>query len=81
MKEHASKCGLENRLEQEIKQQIIVTTSNNKMRRHAFQNPTLSLKDLLMYGKSLEKIDSKTEEMERKIQQEKENNKVLKKLC
>ena len=38
------------------------------------------MKDLLTYGKSLEEIDSKTAEMERKIQREEEINKVVKKL-
>ena len=80
MKEHASKYRFENRSEQEIKQQIILTTNNNKLRRYAFQNPTLSLKDLLTYGKSLKEIDNNTEEMERKIHREEEINKVVKKL-
>ena len=40
----------------------------------------LSLKDLLTYGKSLEKIDNKTKEMERKNQRDEEINKVVKKL-
>ena len=80
MKEHASKCGFENRLEQEIKQQIILRAKNNKLCRYAFKNSTLSLKDLLTYDKSLEEIGNKTEEMERKIQREEEINKVVKKL-
>ena len=53
LKEHASKCGFENKLKHEIKQQIILPTNNNKPRRYVFKNPALSLKDLLTYGKSL----------------------------
>ena len=80
MKEHASKCGFEKRLEQEIKHQITLRTNNNKLRRCAFKNPTLSLKDMPTYGNSLEEIDNKTEEMERKNQREEQIDKVVKKL-
>ena len=38
VKAYASKCGFENRLEQEIKSQIILTANNNKLRRYAFKN-------------------------------------------
>ena len=71
LKEHASKCGFENKLKHEIKQQIILPTNSNKLRRYVFKNPTLSLKDLRMtsrYGKLLKEIDNKTKQMERKIQ-------------
>ena len=44
------------------------------------KNPKLSLKDLLTYGRSLEEIENKTEEVEREIQREEEMNKVVRKL-
>ena len=50
------------------------------MQRYAFKNLLLSLKDLLTYGKLLEERDNKTQQMERKIQHEEENNKVVKKM-
>ena len=76
MKEYACKYGFENRLEKKIKQQIILTKNNNKLQRYAFKNLLLSLKDLLTYGKLLEERDNKTQQMERKIQHEEENNKL-----
>lgn len=45
LKEQSSKSGFEN-VEKEIKHQIELYTTNNKLRRFSFRNPTKSLHEL-----------------------------------
>ena len=38
----------------EIKQQLTLATSSNKLRRYCFRNPEITLENLLTYKKTLE---------------------------
>ena len=58
VKQQALKCNFKD-TEDEIKQQLILATNINKLRRHAFANPEMSLQQLLTYGKNLEDISKK----------------------
>ena len=58
MKQQATKCNFAAAsVENEIKQQLILSTNIIKLRRHAFTNPALTLQQLLTYGKNLEDIN------------------------
>lgn len=48
-------CELNN-IENEIKQQIVLTMHNYKPRRYSFRKPELPLNELLSYGKPMDKI-------------------------
>ena len=49
----------------EIKQQLILATSSNKLRRYCFRNPEITLKNLLVYAKNLKDAECQTEEIEK----------------
>ena len=38
-----------------------MVANNNKPRRYSFRNPSLSLHDLLLYGKTLENAENQAE--------------------
>ena len=64
LKEQGQKCDFHN-LEHEIKQQIELTTNNNKLRRYSFQHQTKTLQELLRTGKSFEDMKIYTETVEK----------------
>ena len=64
LKEQGQKCDFHN-LEHEIKQQIELTTNNNKLRRYSFQHQTKTLQELLTTGKSFEDMKIYTETVEK----------------
>ena len=76
VKQQANKCEFGTRLEKEIKQQLTLSTCNNKLRRYAFKNTEQSLTDFLTYAKSLEDIENKADDIEKNIKQDEEVNKV-----
>ena len=53
LKEQAAKCDFHN-TDKAIKQQIELSTANNKLRLYSFRNPEKSLQELLVTGKTLE---------------------------
>ena len=64
VKEQATKCDFGASLESEIKQQIILATTSNKLRRYCFRNQEIPLQKLLLHGKSLADAESQAEEIE-----------------
>ena len=58
VKEQAVKCDFGVTLDTEIKQPIILATSNNKLRRYCFRNQDVTLQQLLLHAKSLEDPES-----------------------
>ena len=54
MKEQAVKCDFGATLDIGIKEQIILATENNKLRRYCFRNQDVTLQQLLLHIKSLE---------------------------
>ena len=54
VKEQAAKCDFGATLDTEIKQQIILATENNKLRRYCFRNRDVTLQQLLLHIKRLE---------------------------
>ena len=68
LKEKGEKCNFQcnfHDLEHEIKQQIDLTTNNNKLRYYPFQYQTKSLQELLTTGKSFEGMKIYTETVEK----------------
>ena len=49
----------------EIKQQLIIATNSNKLRRYCFRNADITLENLLTYAKTLEDAESQAEEIEK----------------
>ena len=52
-------------IDSEIKQQLILATNSNKLRRYCFCNPNITLENLLTYAKTLEDAESQEEEIEK----------------
>ena len=48
-----------------IKQQLILATNSNKLRRYCFRNSDITLENLLTYAKTLEDVESQAEEIEK----------------
>ena len=65
MHEQAVKCNFED-TDNEIKQQIELSTNNSKLRKYSFQNPGKSLSELLTIAKTFESMKIQTEEIEKK---------------
>ena len=76
VKEHAMKCEFDANLEKEIKQQIELSTNNNKLRRYSFRNPGLNLKDFLTYARTLEETGKEADDVEQKVHKNEEINAV-----
>ena len=49
----------------EIKQQLILATNSNKLRRCCFRNPDITLENLSTYAKTLENAESQAVEIEK----------------
>ena len=58
VKEQVVKYDFGATLDTEIKQQIILATNNNKLRRYRFRNQGIKLQQLLLHVKSLEDAES-----------------------
>ena len=58
VKEQVVKYDFGATLDTEIKQQIILATNNNKLRRYRFRNQGINLQQLLLHVKSLEDAES-----------------------
>ena len=58
VKEQVVKYDFGATLDTEIKQQIILATNNNKLRRYRFRNQDIKLQQLLLHVKSLEDAES-----------------------
>ena len=65
VKEQVVKYDFGATLDTEIKQQIILATSNNKLRRYRFRNQDIKLQQLLLHVKSLEDAESQATEIEK----------------
>ena len=65
VKEQAVKCDFGATLDTEIKQQIIVATNNNKLRRYCFRNQDVILQQLLLHAKSLEDAESQARQIKK----------------
>ena len=76
VKEHVMKCEFDANLEKEIKQQIELSTNNNKLRRYSFRNPGLNLKDFLTYARTLEETGKEADDVEQKVHKNEEINAV-----
>ena len=64
LKEQSPKCNF-TAADREIKQQIELNTLNNKLIRFSFRNPTKTLAELLLEGKTLENTKLQSEEIEK----------------
>ena len=64
VKQQALKCGFGD-TNNEIKQQLILAASSNKLRGYCFNNPEITLENLLTYSKTLEDEESQAEEIEK----------------
>ena len=64
VKQQALKCDFGD-TNSEIKQQLILATNSNKLRRYCFRNPDITLENLLTYAKTLEDAESQAEEIEK----------------
>ena len=53
-----------------FKQQMILATTSNKCRRHAFRNPELTLENFLNFAKNLEDTARQAEEVEKQLPEE-----------
>lgn len=60
LKEQATKCAFHD-MDKEIKQQIELATTNNKLRMHSFQHPKTTLQELLVVGRTLEETNRQVE--------------------
>lgn len=80
LKQQANKCDFGTNLDKELKQQIVLSTHNSKIRKHAFKNTAISLADLLIYGKHLEDADQQADDVERSMNPQEEINRLTKKL-
>ena len=67
LKEQAVKCDFGATLDTEIKQQIILATENNKLRRYCFRNRDVTLQQLLLHIKRLEDAEIQGREITEKI--------------
>ena len=65
VKEQVVKYDFGATLDTEIKQQIILATNNNKLRRYRFRNQGIKLQQLLLHVKSLEDAESQATEIEK----------------
>ena len=65
LKEQAVKCDSGATSDTEIKQQIILVTPNNKLRRSCFRNQDVTLQQLLLHAKSLEDAESQAREIKK----------------
>ena len=65
VKEQVVKYDFGATLDTEIKQQIILATNNNKLRRYRFRNQDIKLLQLLLHVKSLEDAESQATEIEK----------------
>ena len=65
VKEQVVKYDFGATLDTEIKQQIILATNNNKLRRYRFRNQDIKLQQLLLHVKSLEDAESQATEIEK----------------
>ena len=65
VKEQVVKYDFGATLDTEIKQQIILATNNNKLRRYRFRNQDIKLQQLLLHVKSLEDAESQAIEIEK----------------
>ena len=77
LKLQAQKCDFNATLDTELKRQVELSTTNNKLRRYSFQNPALSLTDFLKYAKTLEDSNTQADVVE-KWAEEKEVNRIAK---
>ena len=64
VKQQALKCDFGD-TNSEIKQQLILATNSNKLRRYCFRNPGITLENLLTYARTLEDAESQAEEIEK----------------
>ena len=60
MEEQTVKCDFGATLGTEIKQEIILVTSNNKLQSHCFLNQDVTLQQLLLHIKSLKDVANQT---------------------
>ena len=65
VKEQVVKYDFGATLDTEIKQQIILATNNNKLRRYRFRNQDIKLQQLLLHVESLEDAESQATEIEK----------------
>ena len=65
LKEQAAKCGFAD-TDLNIKQQIELTTTSNKLRMYSFQNPEKTLQELLTTGRAYEQTSKQMEEISKK---------------
>ena len=70
VKQQAMKCNFGANLENEIKQQLILATTSNKLRQHAFRNPELTLENFLIFAKNLEDTTRQAGEVEKQLPEE-----------
>ena len=63
VKKQAVKCNFGENLSNEIKQQMILTTTSNQLRRFSFRNPDITLEEFLTYPRILEDAESKAAEV------------------
>ena len=80
VKQQGNKCDFGANTEKEIKQQLVLSTNNNKLRRYAFKNTEVSLTDFLTYAKQLEDSELKADEVAKTNKQEEEVNKLTRQL-
>ena len=64
VKQQALKCDFGD-TNSEIKQQLILATNSNKLRRYCFRNPDIVLENVLTYAKTLEDAESQAEKIEK----------------
>ena len=74
VKEQGKKCDFGAQLEKELKQQLVLATNNNKLRKYAFKNTEVSLTDFLIYEKQLEDAERKANEVESQMKKDEEVN-------
>ena len=67
LKEEAAKCNFTD-TDREIKQQIELMTSTNKLRQYSFQHQDKTLKEILSIGKAFESIKIQTEKITKSIE-------------
>ena len=65
VKEQVVKYDFGATLDTEIKQQIILATNNNKLRRYCFRNQDVTLQQLPLHAKSLEDAENQAREIEK----------------
>ena len=70
LKEQAAKCNFADN-DREIKQQIELMTSNNKLRQYSFQHQDKTLQEILSIGKAFESIKLQTEKITKRTENDK----------